>query len=414
MLEPTQETSGRTTRRDLLKQSIAFALLSPTFQTLHAAAGGGQRILAYVGTYNAAIDGGGSNGKGINLYEMNPATGELRFLKLAAETRNASWLAFDPTGRYLYAANEIGDFAGKSGAVTAYEVDRSNGDLRKLNMVSSEGAGPAHLSVDATGKFVFVANYAGGTLAVVPVKPSGELAAASDVHSDTGSVGPTVPSSGPPGSYAFSGHDNPHAHMVQADPSNRFVLQSDLGQDRLYVYALDPATGKLSPAATPYVSLPPGDGPRHFTFHSNGRWLYSLQEEASTVVFFHFDAKTGALHAEQTISTLPPGFKGTTFTSEILLSPDGRFLYAANRLHDSIAIFAVGAEGRLRYLGEASTMGDYPRHMQFTPDGTWFYVCNQRSDSISAFSVDKKTGLLTFKSYTGLGSPACIVFMTAT
>jgi 6-phosphogluconolactonase len=412
MLEAKHQTSGRTTRRELLKQSIAFTLLSPTFQTLHAASGSGQRILAYVGTYNAAIDGGGSNGKGINLYEMNPATGELRFIKLVAETRNASWLAFDPTGHYLYAANEVADFGGKSGAVTAYEIDRANGDLRKLNVVSSEGAGPAHLSVDATGKFVFVANYAGGTVAVLPVKATGELGAATYVHKDSGSVGSTVPSSGPPGSYAFSGHDNPHAHMVHADPSNRFVLQSDLGQDRLYVYSLDSATGKLSPAATPYVSLPQGDGPRHFTFHSNGRWLYSLQEEASTVVFFHFDPKTGALHAEQTISTLPPGFKGTTFTSEIVLSPDGRFLYAANRLHDSIAIFALGAEGRLRYLGEISTMGDYPRHIQFDPAGTYLYVCNQRSDSISAFHADKKTGLLTFKGYTGLGSPACIVFLT--
>jgi 6-phosphogluconolactonase (cycloisomerase 2 family) len=412
MLEPKHETSGRTTRRVLLKQSIAFTLLSPTFQTLHAAAGSFQKILAYVGTYNAAIDGGGSNGKGINLYEMNPATGELRFIKLVAETRNASWLAFDPTGHYLYAANEVADFGGKSGAVTAYEIDRANGDLRKLNVVSSEGAGPAHLSVDSTGKFVFVANYAGGTVAVLPVKATGELGAATYVHKDSGSVGSTVPSSGPPGSYAFSGHDNPHAHMVHADPSNRFVLQSDLGQDRLYVYSLDTATGKLSPAATPYVSLPQGDGPRHFTFHSNGRWLYSLQEEASTVVFFHFDPKTGALHAQQTISTLPPGFRGTTFTSEIVLSPDGRFLYAANRLHDSIAIFALGAEGRLRYLGEISTMGDYPRHIQFDPAGTYLYVCNQRSDSISAFRADKKTGLLTFKGYTGLGSPACIVFLT--
>jgi 6-phosphogluconolactonase len=416
MLEPThettQETSGRTTRRELLKQSIAFALLYPTLRPLHAAAGAGQRILVYVGTYSTAVDGGGSNGKGINLYEMNPATGELRFIKLVGEARNASWLALDPTGHFLYAANEVGDFGGKSGAVTAYEVDRANGNLRQLNVVSSEGAGPAHLSVDATGKFVFVANYAGGTVAVLPIRPNGALGAATYVHQDSGSVGSTIPSSGPPGSYAFSGHDKPHAHMIHADPSNRFVLQSDLGQDRLYISLLDAATGKLAPAGVPYVSLPQGDGPRHFVFHNNGRWLYSLQEEASTVVFFHFDPKSGSLHAEQTISTLPPGFKGTTFTSEIVLSPDGRFLYAANRLHDSIAIFALGGEGRLRYLGETSTMGDYPRHIQFNPAGTYLYVCNQRSDSIATFRADKKTGLLRFTGYTGLGSPACIIFLT--
>ena len=412
MGEPTHEMSGHTTRRKLLQQSIAFALLSPAFRPLRAAAGSGQRILAYVGTYSTALDGGGNNGKGINLFEMNPETGELRLIKLAAEARNASWLSLDPSGRYLYAANEISDFGGKSGAVTAYEVDRANGNLRQLNVVSSEGAGPAHLSVDATGKYVFVANYAGGTVAVLPIQPAGALGAATYVHQDVGSLGPTVPSSAPPGSYAFSGHDKPHAHMIHADPSNRFVLHSDLGQDRLYVSAFDPAAGKLSPAATPFVSLPPGDGPRHFTFHSNGRWLYSLQEESSTVVFFHFDPATGSLRAQQTISTLPPEFKGTSFTSEILLSPDGRFLYAANRLHDSIATFSLSGEGRLTYLGETSTMGDYPRHIQIDPAGNYLYACNQRSDSIASYRIDKRTGLLKFTGqYTGIGSPACLIFL---
>lgn len=407
MLEPT-------TRRKLLKQTIALAALSPAFRPLQAAIGSSQRILAYVGTYSTALDGGGNNGKGINLFEMNPGTGELRLIKLATEARNASWLSLDPSGHYLYAANEIADFAGKSGAVTAYEVDRANGNLRQLNVMSSEGAGPAHLSVDATGKYVFVANYAGGTVAVLPIQPTGALGAATYVHQDTGSVGPTIPSTAPPGSFAFSGHDKPHAHMIHADPSNRFVLQSDLGQDRIYVSSLDLGAGKLSPvAAAPYVSLPRGDGPRHFTFHSNGRWLYSLQEEASTVVFFHFDPATGSLHAEQTISTLPPAFKGTNFTSEILLSPDGQFLYAANRLHDSIAIFALNGEGRLRYLGEVSTMGDYPRHIQIDPAGNYLYACNQRSDSIASFRIDKRTGLLKFTGqYTGIGSPACLIFLT--
>jgi 6-phosphogluconolactonase len=375
--------------------------------------GPNRKVWVYAGTYSKAIDGGGSNGKGIYLFEMNPASGELTLIKLAAEGRNASWLSLDPSGRYLYAANEVGDFEGKSGAVSAYAVNRSDGNLQLLNVVSSEGAGPAHLSVDGSGKYVFVANYAGGTIAVLPILPTGALGAVTYVHQDTGSVGPTVPSSGPPGSFAFSGHDKPHAHMIQADPSNRFVLQTDLGQDRIYVYAFDPVAGKLSPASdAPFVSVPPGDGPRHFTFHRNGRWLYSLQEEASTVTFFHFDPATGALRPQQTITTLPPGFKGTTFTSEILLSPDGRFLYAANRLHDTIAIFSLNSEGRLHYVGETSTMGDYPRHIQIDPSGAFMYACNQRSDSISSFRIDRKTGLLTFNGYTSIGSPACLIFLT--
>jgi 6-phosphogluconolactonase (cycloisomerase 2 family) len=200
--------------------------------------------------------------------------------------------------------------------------------------------------------------------------------------------------------------------MIHAAPGNRFVLQTDLAQDRIYVWQLDPVAGKLSPADSPFVSVPPGDGPRHFTFHENGRWMYSLQEEASTVAFFHFDPATGSLHAEQTLSTLPPGFKGTSFTSEILLSPDGRFLYAANRLHDTIAIFSVGREGRLAYSGETSTMGDYPRHIQFDPSGAFLYSCNQRSDSIASFRVNRKTGQLTSTGqYTAVGSPACIIFL---
>jgi 6-phosphogluconolactonase len=413
-IESTDKPGDNISRRELLRGSAAFALFSGLRPVRGSAmVGPNRKVLVYVGTYSTAVDGGGGNGKGIYLFEMNSASGELTLIKLAAEGHNASWLSFDPSGRYLYAGNEVAEFGGKSGAVSAYAVNRSDGNLQPLNVVSSEGAGPAHLSVDATGKYVFVANYAGGTIAVLPILPTGALGSATFVHQDTGSVGPKIPSSGPPGSFAFSGHDKPHAHMIHADPSNRFVLQTDLGQDRIYVYAFDPVAGKLSPAATPFVSVPPGDGPRHFTFHSNGRWLYSLQEEASTVVFFHFDPATGALRPQQTISTLPPGFKGTTFTSEIVLSPDGHFLYAANRLHDTIAIFSLNSEGRLHYVGETSTMGDYPRHIQLDPSGSFMFACNQRSDSIASFRVDRKTGLLTFTGrYTSIGSPACTLFLT--
>jgi 6-phosphogluconolactonase (cycloisomerase 2 family) len=267
--------------------------------------------------------------------------------------------------------------------------------------------------VDASGKYVFVANYAGGSVAVIPIQPTGALGAAAYVHQDTGSVGPTVPTSAPPGSFAFSGHDGPHAHMIQADPGNRFVVATDLGQDRIYVSALDAGSGKLSPATGSPFSLPPGDGPRHFAFHRNGRWLYSVQEEASTVVFFHFDPATGSLSPQQTISTLPRGFKGTNFTAEILLSPDDRFLYISNRLHDTVGILSLNHEGRLTFVGEASTMGDYPRHIQIAPGGAFLYACNQRSDAITSFRVDRNTGQLRFTGqYTAMHSPACILFMT--
>jgi 6-phosphogluconolactonase len=410
---------GRNTfsRRELLKQSTAFTLLYAAFEPSHALATerNSRKKLAYVGTYNSPVDGGQGNGKGIYLVEVNPATGELTPIKLAAECRNPSWLALDASGRYLYSVNEITDYEGRGGSVSAYAVNRQTGDLQLLNVVSSEGAGPAHLSIQASGKYVLVANYNSGSVAVLPILPTGALSPASDVRQDIDSIGRSVPSSGPSGSFAFSGHDKPHAHMIDSDPGSRFVLHTDLGQDRIYVHGFDNASGKLTSAAdSPFVSLPSGDGPRHFVFHQNGKWLYSLQEEASTVVFFLFDPATGSLSSRQTISTLPLNFSGTSFTSEILISPDGRFLYGANRLHDTIAIFSISSDGRLNYLGETPTRGDYPRHINIDPTGTYLYSCNERSDDITSFLIDRKTGLLAFTGqYAAIGSPACIVFQSA-
>jgi 6-phosphogluconolactonase len=393
--------TGRISRRELLKKSAAFAMsygvLRPTF-------GQSRKTFAYVGTYT----GDGGNGKGIYLFELNRETGGLTLIKLAAATSNPSWLSLDPSGRYLYAVNEE-----KRGSVSAFAVNRANGDLQLLNVVSAEGAGPAYLSVDGSGKYVFVANYGGGSIAVLPILPTGALGPATYTHQDVDSVGPKIATTAPSGSFAFDGHNKQDAHMIRTDPGGRFVLYADLGQDRIYISRLDHDTGKLSPVEdSPFVALPPGDGPRHFTFHRNGRWLYSTQEEASTVAFFHFDPQTGAIHLEQTISTLPAGFKGSNFTSEILLSPDGQFLYVANRLKNTVAVFSLNSDGRLKYVGETSTMGDYPRNIAIDPGGDFLYACNHRSDDVTSFRVDKKTGRLSFTGqYTAVGSPACITFL---
>ena len=417
MLKTTElhaESCTTLSRREMLKRSAALTAGFATLGSRHASAGGGSepKRFAYVGTYDSSLDSGKGNGKGIYLFEMNPANGELTFVKLAAEARNPSWLALHPAGRFLYSANEITDYEGGGGSVSAYALDERSGELQLLNRTSSEGAGPAHLSVDASGKYVFVANYFGGNLAVLPVAQSGKLGPAIFTQQDTGSVGSTRAKDGPPGSFAISGHDKPHVHMIQPDPGNRFVLHTDLGQDRLYVHHFDADTGRLQAVEeAPFLSLPNGDGPRHFVFHANGRWLYSLQEEASTVVFCHFNPKTGSLVPQQTISTLPDQFRGTSFTSEIVLSPDGRFLYTANRLHDSVAVFSLDQVGRLAYLGETATEGDYPRHLSIDPSGTFLYACNQRSDAITCFRLDRRTGKPVFTGqYTPVGSPACIVF----
>jgi 6-phosphogluconolactonase (cycloisomerase 2 family) len=372
-------------------------------------------ILAYVGT-NSSQQGRESSrghGHGIYLFEMNPSTGALTQREVFPNDSNPAWLAFDPSKTHLYAANEISRFEGAaSGSISAYSVERPSGHLKLLNTVSSQGAGPAHVSVHPSGKYVLVADYGGGAVAVLPIGQDGALSQATDVKRDLGEVGPAAATSGPPGSFAISGHDHPHAHMVQADPSGQFVLSTDLAMDRIFVWKFDTRTGTLSPNEPASVSLPPGDGPRHFAFHPNGRWFYSLQEESSTIALFDYDATSGRFTARQTMSNLPKGFAGTNFTSEISISPDGKFVYSANRLHDSISIFAIGKDGALKFVGAEWTRGDYPRSFGIDPTGNFLFSCNQRSDAITTFRINLKSGGLTFTGqYTPIGMPAVIVFL---
>jgi 6-phosphogluconolactonase len=397
-------------RREFVKAaaSIALANLASRGGLAQAAAGG--RVFAYVGSYTSAVDGP-ANGEGIYRFQVDTGTGEFTGRKLVAKVPNPSWIVIHPSKKYLYAVNEIVNQ--KSGSVSAFAIEAASGDLTPLNTVSSEGSGPAHMSLDASGKFAFVANYAGGTIAVLPIVEGGKLASAVDVHHDVGAVGAKAATDAPPGSFAISGHDAPHAHMIATDPANRFVLAVDLGQDRIYVYRFDHNTGKLTALeAQPFVRFPTGDGPRHFAFHPNGRWMYVLSEESSTITFFHYDATRGILTRREAISSLPEGFAGTNFASEIVVSPDGRFLYAANRLHDTIAIRAIDKAGRLTRVGEVSTMGDYPRHCTFDPTGKFFYVSNQRGDNITRFDVRRDSGQLSFSgSYTAVGSPSIVTFL---
>jgi 6-phosphogluconolactonase (cycloisomerase 2 family) len=324
-----------------------------------------------------------------------------------------SCLVLNAAGTRLYSANET-DRATDSGegTVSAFAVNPADGQLKLLNTVTSGGAGPTHVSLHPAGRFLLVANYFGGSVAVLPILSDGRLGDATDVKIDEGKIGPTRATNAPPGSLAFSGHDRTHAHMIQADPSGRFVLHVDLGLDRIFVWRFDEQEGVLAPNEPPGVSLPPGDGPRHFHFHPNGRWFYSIQEEGSTIVLFDYDPRTGQLTARQTISTLPPEFAGSNFCSEILVSADGQFVYAGNRLHDSIGIFSVGRDGDLTFIGEEWTRGNYPRSFNFDPTGRFLYCCNQRADNIAVFRVNRETGGIAFTGhYTPVGNPSSIVFL---
>lgn len=377
--------------------------------------------MAYVGTYSSPplppppgkVDLPPGNGRGIHVFQVNRTTGALTPAGVFAQPTSPSGLAVNAEGTRIYSTNATDRFAGSdSGSISAFAIDRADGQLSLLNTVASGGEGPTYASVHPSGRFLLVANYAGGTVAVLPIHPDGTLGPASDVRNGAGGVGPKRATNAPRGSFAFSGHDFPHAHMIEADRSGGVVIAADLGLDQILVWKFNAQSGRLTPNNPPAVALPPGDGPRHFAFHPNSHWFYSLQEEASTIVLFDYDPSTGRLTTRQTVSSLPPGFAGSSFASEIMVSPDGRFVYAANRLHDSVAVFAVGETGTLRFVAEEWTRGDYPRSFNFDPTGSFLYACNQRSDAITVFRIDRMSGRLDFTGqYTPVGNPSMIVFV---
>jgi len=410
--------SQRGLRRTFLKILAAF-LASASVLNAQPTQKEQAPLIAYVGTFSSPlhdvlptqVDLPPGNGRGIHIFEVNRKTGALTPRGIYEQGTSPSCLALDKSGTHLYSANEtdrVGDK--KEGTISAFAINR-DGSLRLLNSVSSGGPGPTYVSVHPSGKFLLVANYFGGSVSVLPIQSDGSLAVTTDVKIDADKIGPTHATDAPPGSFAISGHDRTHAHMIRADSSGQFIFHADNALDKIFIWKFDAQKGALLANDPPAISFPPGDGPRHFWFHPNGRWFYSIQEEASTVALFDYDSQTGRLNSRQTISALPPGFTGSSFASEILVSPDGKFLYAGNRLHDSIAIFSIGKTGELKYVGEEWTRGNYPRSFNFDPTGRFLYCCNQRSDHVTTFRVDKKSGHLKFTGdYTPVGNPSMIVF----
>lgn len=411
---------------DLSRRSVASLCLLGTItlnigvlnaQTIEPEGG----LFAYVGTFSSPlrdtlptqVDLPPGNGRGIHIFRVNRTNGGLTPAGIHRMGTSPSSLTLNASGSRLYSANET-DHVGepKQGTVSAFSIDPDNGQIELLNTVPSGGAGPTYVSMHPSGRYLFVANYFGGSVAVLPILPDGRLGSASDVKNDSGNIGPTQATNAPPGSFAISGHDRTHAHMIQSDPAGRFIIHVDLGLDQIISWKFDDQRGLLVANEPSGISLPPGDGPRHFHFHPNGRWFYSIQEEGSTIVLFDYDSTNGQLTARQSISTLPAGFAGSNFCSEILVSSDGKFVYAGNRLHDSIAIFAIGLDGELAFTGEAWTRGDYPRSFNLDPSGRFLYSCNQRADHIAVFDVDSRTGGLSFTGqYVPVGNPSCIVFL---
>lgn len=416
-------TKINSTRRVFLKSSLIAAGTVTVTNHLSSAepSSNDQPLLAYVGTFSSPlkdmlptqVDLPPGNGKGIHVFEVDRTDGAMTPIGEVRMGTSPSCLAVNASGTRLYSTNETDRVGGnKEGSVSAFAIDPKNGNLKQLNTVRSGGAGPTYASVHPSEKYLLVANYFGGSVSVLPILSDGRLGEPTDVKVDVGQIGPTKATNAPKGSFAISGHDRTHAHMIQSDPSGRFVMHVDLGLDKIYIWKFDQSKGVLIANKPAYVSLPPGDGPRHFHFHPNGKWFYSIQEEGSTIALFDYDANAGQLKERQTIGTLPEGFLGSNFCSEILVSNDGKFVYGGNRLYDTIAIFAVEKDGRLRRIGEEWTRGNYPRSFSFDPTGKFLYCCNQRTDSVAIFRVNRETGRLQFTGkFAAVGNPSHIVFL---
>ncbi|OIN60544.1 3-carboxymuconate cyclase [Arsenicibacter rosenii] len=333
-----------------------------------------QEIL-YVGTYSTR------GSEGIYVYAFDRKTATLRKLQAVSGPKSPSFLAVHPSGNYVYSVNEGAPVAN---GVSAYSVDGRTGQLTAINQESSHGRGPCHISIDQTGKLAFVSNYGGGTFAVLPVRADGSLGAATDSLTYSG-AGPNK-----------QRQEKPHIHSAIVSPDNRFVYVSDLGTDKIYSYAIDKATGKVKPAATPFVSERPGSGPRHFVFHPNRRFAYGVQELTSTVAVFAVDPKSGTLTVlEERIPTLPAGFTGSNTSADIHIDPKGRFLYQSNRGANVLSIFAIQPDGRLKLAGHQATMGKTPRNFVIDAKGEFLLAANQDTDTVIIFRIDPKTGLLT-------------------
>lgn len=350
----------------------------------------------FIGTYT------GPNSEGIYHAELDLKAAKLMAPVLAAKTMNPSFLAIHPSGKFLYAVGELSEFEGQpTGAVTAFAIDMSSGALQELNRSSSRGTGPCHIVVDKAGKNVLIANYGGGSAAVLPLQEDGKLKPAAGFQQHKGtSVNPQR-------------QEGPHAHSINLDPANKFAFVADLGLDQVLVYKYDGATGAITPNTPPFAKVAPGAGPRHFAFHPSGQYAYVINELFSTMTAFSYDASQGKLTEIQTVSTLPADFKKDSYTAEVVVHPNGQFVYGSNRGHDSLAIFKIDANtGKLTTVGIQPTGGKTPRNFAIEPTGNYLIAGNQGSNTATLFSINQATGeLKQIGEPIPVPSPVCFRFL---
>ena len=361
-------------------------------------------LFVYVGTYTEKIRFGTGQifegkGEGIHIYKMDPVTGSWRPHRTAKGIKNPSYLAFHPNRRFLYAVNELKGYEGEAtGTLSSFAIDPQSGELHFINKVPTHGTDPCHVTVDQTGRHALVANFASGSVSVLPIREDGSLTDASDVIQHDGSSADPVRQSGP------------HAHSVTLDASNRFAYIPDLGLDKLMIYSFDSERGKLKSHDQPWFETKPGAGPRHFMFHPDGTHVYLINELDSTIVSLGYDRETGTVEEIQTVPTLPESFGGQSTCADIHVDPSGRFLFGSNRGHDSIVIYTIdGRTGKLTYVGHESTRGRAPRNFVIDPTGKFLFAANQDTDNVVHFSIDQQSGRLTPSGQiTSAPTPVCL------
>lgn len=344
--------------------------------------------LIYLGTYTR------NGAKGIYAVRLDRATGALSAPELAAEATDPAWIAFSPDKKFLYAVHVSPQQA------IGFKVDPASAKLTPLldagdPASAARGGRSSHLAVDATGRVLLAANYGEGFVSAIPIRADGTLGAPNNIKHEGKGPHPKR-------------QEKPHAHSVTLSPDNRFVIVADLGVDKIFSYALDPAAAKLTPAATPFVATEPGAGPRHFKFGKDGRHAYAINELNSTMTAYDYDAARGALTTKQTLPTLPPDFKNPSTTAEVRVHPNGKFLYGSNRGHDSIAVFAIAPEnGRLTPVEIVPSGGKTPRNFALSPDGKWLVCGHQDTPIVTVFRVDADTGRLTRTDHSA-EVPSCV------
>ncbi len=351
--------------------TIAFLLLSSTM--IQAS-----DPLVFVSAFASGEKGA------IHTFRFDQATGRLSPVSRASDVEHPFFLAVSPDGRFLYSI-DADKFGGDDDErVAAFSIDRKTGGLKRLNAQSSRGRASCYLDVDKTGKAAVVANYSSGDIAALPINEDGSFGKAASYIRHTGSsVNPKR-------------QQAPYAHCLEISPDNRFALAADLGIDKVLIYRLDAAIAKLAPnSAQAFATVEPGSGPRHVTFHPNGKRVYVINELKNTVSFFDYGPKDGTLSHRQTIPTLPPDFDGTSHTADLKITPNGKFLYGTNRGHDSIAIYRIADDGTLSLVNITPSLGKGPQNLLITPDGRWLLCANMPGNNVVVFKIDAETGELS-------------------